>query len=228
VLFVAIGNSSVRLVTYIDKRAIQEGLSGERPPFEEITDRILNKTPTGTEVRTSYDSERVGYHVQVQRDLIYLVVCLRGYPRQLAFEFLQKVRDQFEAKFSVAELRKMTKPDALNASFRGTLKAIAQAYTTRRDKISQVQDQVKEVHTMMQRNIEDVLERGERLDNLVEQADELRDTASAFHRQSSTLKKRMCQRNVAAASCIIVLVLLIILAIVLGVVLTHRNGSSGN
>ncbi|KAF6001991.1 hypothetical protein F1559_002831 [Cyanidiococcus yangmingshanensis] len=117
----------------------------------------------------------------------------------------------------------MTKPDGLNASFRGTLKAITQSYTTRRDKITQLREDVKEVHTIMQQNIEDALERGERLDNLVEQADELRDTASAFHRQSGTLKKRMCQRNVAAASCIIVLVLLIILAIVLGVVLTHRN-----
>lgn len=224
ILFVTVGNSSVRLVTYLDRRAIQEGLgAGERPKFEEIADRILNKTPTGTDVRTSYDSGNVGYHVQVHQDLIYLAVCLRGYPRQLAFDFLQQVREQFETRYAPADLRRMTKPDALDAAFRPTLKALTQTYTTRQDKIAQLQGEVRDIHAVMQRNIEDVLERGERLDDLVEQADALRNTAGTFQRQSGTLKKRMCQKNVAAASCIIVLVILIILAIVLGVVLTHRH-----
>ena len=231
ILFATIAYGALRLVTYLDKLAVAAAeLSDSKLPFENIADRILAKTPNSADIKSFYETEELSFNFQVYHGVTYLCVCLRDYPRRLVFDYLRQVQLKFEERFSGADeltVRKASRVDELNSAFRGTLKAITRAYSTRKDKITQVQGEVEEVSAMMRRNIEDTLERGERLDNLVEQAEDLRGTASAFSRQSRSLKQRMCQKQAAAATCVIILVLLIIVGVVLAVVLSTRNRGGG-
>ncbi|XP_032241231.2 vesicle-associated membrane protein 8 isoform X2 [Nematostella vectensis] len=81
------------------------------------------------------------------------------------------------------------------------------------DAINKVQREVDEVKDVMTKNIEKVLERGERIDILMDKAETLDNSAQTFQRHSSRLRKKMWWQN--TRMCIILIfVLLIIVAII--------------
>ena len=63
------------------------------------------------------------------------------------------------------------------------------------DKIARVQDQIRQVTSVMHENIEKVAQRGETLDVLVKKSQNLNEQAGKFERQSTALKKEMRCRN---------------------------------
>ncbi|KAK9686030.1 hypothetical protein K7432_015282 [Basidiobolus ranarum] len=63
------------------------------------------------------------------------------------------------------------------------------------DKVKQVQGEIEQVKDVMVQNIERVLERGERIDLLVDKTDTLNQSAFAFRKRSTALKRSMWWKN---------------------------------
>ena len=64
------------------------------------------------------------------------------------------------------------------------------------DPLSKVQNQIKDVKNVAMKNIEKVLERGEKIDLLVDKTDRMRNTAVKFHKTSRRLKNTIwCHRS---------------------------------
>ncbi|KTG31901.1 hypothetical protein cypCar_00032243 [Cyprinus carpio] len=82
-------------------------------------------------------------------------------------------------------------------------------------KLSQVQDQVNDVKVILKDNIDKVLERGERLDNLIDITDNLQVTADSFQKTSTRVARKMWWRNTKMMIIIGVVVLAIIILIIL-------------
>lgn len=75
------------------------------------------------------------------------------------------------------------------------------------DSISRIQGKIEEVKGVMMENIDKVLDRGEKLDILVERTDELAEHSLTFKRGAKTLKRAVCVRNILIAISIAVLAL---------------------
>lgn len=82
-------------------------------------------------------------------------------------------------------------------------------------KLSQVQDQVNDVKVILKDNINKVMERGERLDDLIGKTDDLQATADSFQRTSSRVARKMWWKNTKMMIIIGVVVLAIIVLIIL-------------
>ncbi|XP_016360451.1 vesicle-associated membrane protein 8-like [Sinocyclocheilus anshuiensis] len=82
-------------------------------------------------------------------------------------------------------------------------------------KLNQVQDQVNDVKVILKDNINKVLERGERLDDLIGKTDDLQATADSFQRTSTRVARKMWWRNTKMMIIIGVVVLAIIILIIL-------------
>ncbi|KAK2871506.1 hypothetical protein QQF64_002703 [Cirrhinus molitorella] len=82
-------------------------------------------------------------------------------------------------------------------------------------KLNQVQDQVNDVKVILKDNINKVLERGERLDDLIGKTDDLQATADSFQRTSTRVARKMWWRNTKMMIIIGVVVLAIIVLIIL-------------
>merc|ERR1712178_2695 len=63
------------------------------------------------------------------------------------------------------------------------------------DKMSAVQKQVDEVKNVKIENIEKVLDRGEKIELLVDKTQSLRNSADTFHRQGKQLRRQMWLNN---------------------------------
>ncbi|KAJ3326798.1 Vesicle-associated membrane protein, partial [Kappamyces sp. JEL0680] len=101
------------------------------------------------------------------------------------------------------------------AQFHTTLAAIAAEHSLHQDdanSIKNVQSQVDEVRSLMAANIEKVLARGERIDNLVERSGELQEQSMQFRTASRTLHKSMWRKNIKVhVTLAVILVLVVVL-----------------
>ena len=88
-------------------------------------------------------------------------------------------------------------------------------------KIQEVNDKMKEVRLTMVDNIARVIERGEKLDDVLVKSDSLQSTASMFKRTATRLKNRMWWQNVkmwiTVAVVLVVVIVVIFLAACKGV-----------
>jgi len=85
------------------------------------------------------------------------------------------------------------------------------------DAIGNAKKEIDDVRGIMTRNIEGLLERGERIDLLVDKTDRLGGSAREFRVRSRGLKRKMWWKNVKLMALLGTVLVLIILAIVLAV-----------
>eukprot|EP00262_Sarcandra_glabra_P010522 TRINITY_DN2580_c0_g1_i1.p1 TRINITY_DN2580_c0_g1~~TRINITY_DN2580_c0_g1_i1.p1 ORF type:complete len:170 (+),score=19.65 TRINITY_DN2580_c0_g1_i1:45-512(+) len=83
------------------------------------------------------------------------------------------------------------------------------------DTINRLQGEVSEIHTIMVDNIEKILERGDRIELLVDKTATMQGNAFHFKKQSKRLRRALGMKNaklLALLICLIVLLLYIIIA----------------
>lgn len=91
------------------------------------------------------------------------------------------------------------------------------------DQLSALQSQVDEVKDIMTQNIEKVLERGEKIEILVDKTEELSTSAQSFQKSSTKLKNQMWWKNKKWT-----LVIVLVILIVLGIIVLAILGSTDN
>ncbi|ORY96879.1 synaptobrevin-domain-containing protein [Syncephalastrum racemosum] len=83
------------------------------------------------------------------------------------------------------------------------------------NKTARVQAQVNEVVGIMQDNIDQVMKRGERIDDLRGKTEDLQSTATHFRRGANQVRKRMWWKDLKW-KIIIAVTIIVILAIIIG------------
>lgn len=78
-----------------------------------------------------------------------------------------------------------------------------------------VQGQVNEVKVILKDNIDKVLQRGDRLDDLIGKTDDLQATADSFQRTSTRVARKYWWKNTKMIILIVVVVLIILILIIL-------------
>jgi vesicle-associated membrane protein 7 len=103
-------------------------------------------------------------------------------------------------------------------SFNTELKKLMIEYGTtqsgKQDAITNVQNEIDNVRGIMTENIERVLERGERIDLLVDKTDRLGGSAHEFRVRSKGLRRRLWWKNVKLMALLIVVVIFLIYLLV--------------
>lgn len=85
------------------------------------------------------------------------------------------------------------------------------------DAIGNARREIEDVKGIMTKNIEGLLERGERIDLLVDKTDRLGGSAREFRVRSRGLKRKMWWKNVKLMALLATVLVLIVLAIVISV-----------
>jgi vesicle-associated membrane protein 7 len=153
--------------------------------------------------------------------LTFLVIAEAQLGRRIPFGFLFEIRRRFFAQFPPAQTDFGDMPNYGAGSFNGELKALMVEYGTtgagRDDALGNAQREIDDVRGIMTRNIEGLLERGERIDLLVDKTDRLGGSAREFRVRSRGLKRQMWWKNVKLMSLLGLVVLLILVTIIISV-----------
>ncbi|KAK4494472.1 hypothetical protein PRZ48_014770 [Zasmidium cellare] len=146
--------------------------------------------------------------------LTYLVVAKADLGRRIPFGFLVEIKKRFLSQYDPERTTFSSLPAYGAAAFNAQLKTLMVDYGTTKagqdDAVKNVQGEIENVRGIMTENIERVLERGERIDLLVDKTDRLGGSAQDFRVRSRGLRRRMWWKNVRLMVLLVVVVVFLI------------------
>lgn len=156
----------------------------------------------------------------VERGLIYLCASESDVGKRQPYAFLNEIKRQFLSG-SLAHRAQFAEEGELNRDFEQVLANQMERFSAvdgGGDQISTLQSQVEEVKGVMTQNIERVLERGQRLEDLMDKTTDLEANAATFKKTSNRVQRKMWWRN-TRWTIILVVVSIIIVGVIILIIL---------
>eukprot|EP00123_Amoebidium_parasiticum_P019366 comp24750_c0_seq1/m.46871 comp24750_c0_seq1/g.46871 ORF comp24750_c0_seq1/g.46871 comp24750_c0_seq1/m.46871 type:complete len:220 (-) comp24750_c0_seq1:385-1044(-) len=186
--------------------------SSQTGNFAQVTDRILEKVPN-EDTKLSYQFEKYLFHFIKENGLVFLCMTEESFPRRVAFAFLTEVKEQFHRLYEQARID--SAPAYGLGEFSKDLAKYVDYYSQNNvDRLQRVQNEVDSVKQIMVQNIGKVLERGERIEILVDKTETLNEQAFQFKKKATQLKRKMWWKNQKMLILCTIVVSLVIYVIV--------------
>ncbi|CAA2971941.1 vesicle-associated membrane 722 [Olea europaea subsp. europaea] len=186
--------------------------------FTSIAFQCLQKLPAANN-KFTYDCDGHTFNYLVEDGFTYCVVAIQSVGRQIPMAFLERIKEDFTKKYSGGKAATAV-ADSLNREFGPNLKEQMQYCVDHPEEISKlakVKAQVSEVKGVMMENIEKVLDRGEKIELLVDKTDSLSSQAQHFKTQGTQMRRKMWLQNMKIKLIILGIIVALILIIVLSV-----------
>ena len=134
--------------------------------------------------------------------------------RRIPFAYLSDIKSRFEEMYG--DTIKTAVENNMNEEFSKIMEKRMDFYNNdpSADTITHVRGQIKEVKEVMVDNIDKVLGRGEKLDQLAEKTRDLDQQAFIFHSDARNLKNKMWWQNARTTVLIAILVIIIIFILI--------------
>lgn len=165
--------------------------------FPTITRLLLGKIETNRDGKMSIVYDGFIFHYICSDHILYLCMCddPSSPKRRIPFNFLEDIRQRFVTNYGDSAQTAIA--FAMNAEFSVVLQRQMDLYNSpSADQFAQVHRKLDDVKNVMVQNIEMVLERGEKLELLVDKTDRLNATAFTFEKSSRKLKEAMFWKKV--------------------------------
>ncbi|XP_042030948.1 vesicle-associated membrane protein 721-like [Salvia splendens] len=189
--------------------------------FNSIAYQCLQKLPASNN-KFTYNCDNHTFNYLVHDGFTYCVVAEESAGRQLPMAFLERIKDDFVAKYGGGKAATFP-ANGLNKEFGPKLKEqmlYCSEHPEEISKFAKVKAQVSEVKGVMMENIEKVLDRGEKIELLVDKTENLHHQAQDFRTTGTQIRRKMWLQNMK----IKLIVLAIIVALILIIVLSVCNG----
>lgn len=138
------------------------------------------------------------FHYVVEDEITYLCMAenTARSKQRIPFAFLEDIKERFKSQYG-ARRAKTAIAFAMNQEFSRILQKQMDYYNDNpnSDNITRVRDQLENVKEVMVQNIEKVLERGEKIELLVDKTDQMKLAARKFEKSSKRLKNAEWWRN---------------------------------
>ncbi|MFS7937834.1 putative Longin domain, v-SNARE, coiled-coil domain-containing protein [Helianthus anomalus] len=172
-----------------------------------IAVQCLQKLPTNSSKYT-YSCDGFTFNFLLDLGFVFLIVADESIGRSVPFVFLERLKDDigsdndnalaedsddnlFEDRFSIAYNLDREFGPKINEQMDYCLN-----HPDEMSKLSKLKAQITEVKGIMMDNIEKVLDRGEKIELLVDKTENLQFQADSFHIQGRQLRRKMWLQNV--------------------------------
>ncbi|KAA3479102.1 vesicle-associated membrane protein 721-like protein [Gossypium australe] len=186
--------------------------------FNSIALQCLQKLPSSNN-KFTYNCDGHTFNYLVDNGYTYCVVADESAGRQVPIAFLERIKDDFVLKYDNGKAA--TAPaNSLNKEFGPKLKEHMQycmEHPEEISKLAKVKAQVSEVKGVMMENIEKVLDRGEKIELLVDKTENLHNQAQDFRSTGTKIRRKMWLQNMKIKLIVLGILIALILIIVLSV-----------
>ncbi|OAY28229.1 putative vesicle-associated membrane protein 726 [Manihot esculenta] len=186
--------------------------------FTSVAGQCLQKLPASNN-RFTYNCDGHTFNYLVENGFTYCVVAVESAGRQIPIAFLERIKEDFVKRYGGGKA-KTAQANGLKREFGPKLKDHMQycvAHPEEINKLAKVKAQVSEVKGVMMENIEKVLDRGEKIELLVDKTESLRSQAQDFRQQGTKVKRKMWIENMKMKLIVFGIVVAMILIIFLSI-----------
>lgn len=185
--------------------------------FPTVTRVLLSKIPA-VDGRMTYVYDNYVFHYIVQNSICYLCMSDELNKHRIPYAFLEDMKQNFIAKYGTEKPLKAI-AFSMNEEFSKIIKDRMEYYNSPNpnvDSIGAVRNQIDEVKDIMVQNIEKVLERGEKIELLVDKTDRLSKQAFKFESTSKNLRRTLWWKSVRTIVCLTSVVGLLVFILAAG------------
>ncbi|XP_028773102.1 vesicle-associated membrane protein 722-like [Neltuma alba] len=186
--------------------------------FTGIASQCLQKLPPSSN-KFTYNCDGHTFNYLVDNGFTYCAVAVESVGRQIPIAFLERIKEEFSKKYAGGKAATAA-ARSLNKEFGFKLKEQMQYcidHPEEIDKLAKVKAQVSEVKGVMMENIEKVLDRGEKIELLVDRTENLRSQAQDFRQQGTKIRRKMWFQNMKVKLIVLAIIVLLIFVIVFSV-----------
>ncbi|KAK9141752.1 hypothetical protein Syun_011152 [Stephania yunnanensis] len=175
-----------------------------------IARQILEKIPGSDDSHVSYSQDRYIFHVKRTDGLTVLCMADESAGRRIPFAFLEDIHGRFVRTYGRAIHTAL--PYGMNDEFSRVLNQQMEYYSSdpNADRINRIKGEMSQVRNVMIENIDKVLERGDRLELLVDKTANMQGNTFRFRKQARRFRSTVWWRNVKLTIALIVLLLIIV------------------
>ncbi|AEC07690.1 putative Longin domain-containing protein [Arabidopsis thaliana] len=177
-----------------------------------IAKQILEKIPGNGDSHVSYSQDRYVFHVKRTDGLTVLCMADEDAGRRIPFSFLEDIHQRFVRTYGRAI--HSAQAYAMNDEFSRVLNQQIEYYSNdpNADTISRIKGEMNQVRDVMIENIDNILDRGERLELLVDKTANMQGNTFRFRKQTRRFNNTVWWRN-CKLTLLLILVLLVIIYI---------------
>ncbi|XP_018571959.1 vesicle-associated membrane protein 7 [Anoplophora glabripennis] len=163
--------------------------------FAEVTEQIIEKIPPQND-KLTYSHGNYLFHYISENRIIYMCITDDEFERSRAFLFLNEIKRRFQTTYGSNIDTAIAY--AMNSEFSRVLANEMKHYSESHDvdTISKVHSELDELKNIMVKNIDNVAMRGERLELLVNKAENLNSGSVTFRITSRNLARSLFWKNV--------------------------------
>jgi len=185
--------------------------------FPTIARRLIEQIPSTPDSKKSYSYESYNFHYLVEGGVTYICMSDQDMGYRVPYAFLFDLNNRFKATFS-AKIQSAG-PLAMNDTFGRVLQERMDFFSNDKsvDKISKVKGEIDDTKKVMIKNIDKVLERGQKIEVLVDKTEDLEQQSQSFRQKGTKLKRKMWWKNAKLCICIIAIVVIILTLITLAI-----------
>ncbi|XP_050504160.1 vesicle-associated membrane protein 7 [Diabrotica virgifera virgifera] len=181
--------------------------------FGEVTEQIISKIPPHND-RLTYSHGNYLFHYVLENRILYMCITDDEFERSRAFLYLNQIKRRFQSTYGASAETAIAY--AMNSEFSTVLATEMKLYSESHDldTISRVHSELDELKDIMVKNIDNISMRGERLELLVNKADDLNQGSVTFRTTSRNLARSLFWKNMKMYIIIGVVVTVIVYFIV--------------
>jgi len=163
--------------------------------FNEVSEEVLSKIPPEDEKLTLSHGSYL-FHYVCENNIIYMCITDDEFERSRAFLYLSEIKKKFLSTFGDEAQKAIAY--AMNNEFSLVLRNLMKHYSESKDidTISRVHSELDELQDIMVRNIDNVLQRGEKVELLINKTENLSSSSVTFRTQSRNLQRSLFWKNV--------------------------------
>jgi len=176
---------------------------------EKVIDVLLQRI-SSTNQKKAYVYDGYSYNYVLEDSTVYLCAADSATETRICFAYLDAVMKRY---------------DGNSEGFDSVLEELMNYYNhdPKADKIKGVKEQIAQVKGVMLENIESVLKRGEKIEEVLAKTDVLRLGSTRFRTESNKAKNRFWWKNVKLCICILVLLFILVAIIVVIIVILVKT-----
>jgi vesicle transport protein SEC22 len=206
------------LARVADGLPLAVGLESDRQAdletYKQQAKSLFKKLGTGPPPpsRMSYESGPYFLHYMIEGGVCYLTLTDRGYPKKLAYQYLEDLQKEFTNQHGHDSIETVARPYAFIKfdTFIQKTKKLYQDTRTQRN-LTKLNEDLHDIQNVMSRNINDILGQGERLDHVSSMSETLRNESRKYSSRAKDLSRQALIQKYAPIAVVIGFVLLLLI-----------------
>jgi vesicle-associated membrane protein 7 len=168
-----------------------------RGNFIQVTRDLIKRIDPFTTRKMSYSyDDRIHYHIMVESGVIYLCMADSEFAKRRAYSFLVDVKNLFISQYG--DTWQTAIALQFDNQFSRTLQRRADYFSNdpNSDKITAIKTEVEAAKNVVTENIEKLIERGEKIELLVDKTNQLTEESYQFKDKAKKMKMKFWWKNI--------------------------------